>query len=108
MFISLKKKTRYNCKSKNMPPVKRCRQQVCLGKRCQRQPSANDIHRQILGGGGTCQRTPPLQDPILSFSHAFSLKSAHIGGQTPPKWVHTPPMENPVSGPAYMCMNKTN
>ena len=31
------------CKSKNMPPVKRCRQQVCLGKRGQRQPSANHI-----------------------------------------------------------------
>ena len=31
------------CKSRNMPPVKRCRQQVCPGKRCQRQPSANHI-----------------------------------------------------------------
>ena len=31
------------CISKIMLPVKRCRQQVCLGKRCQRQPSANHI-----------------------------------------------------------------
>ena len=33
---------RIRCISKIMP-VKRCRQQVCLGKRCQRQPSANHI-----------------------------------------------------------------
>ena len=29
------------CKRTDMPPGKRCRQQVCLAKRCQRQPSAN-------------------------------------------------------------------
>ena len=37
-------------------------------------------------------RTPPLQDPILSFSHTFSLKSAHIGGQNPPKMGPRPPL----------------
>ena len=42
-------------------------------------------------GGGRARHTPPLQDPILSFSYTFSLKSAHIGGQNPPKWVHVPP-----------------
>ena len=26
----------------------------------------------------------PLWDPILSFLHTFSLKSAHIGGPCPP------------------------
>ena len=49
--------------------------------------------------GGVLAHTP-LQDPIFSFSHTFSLKSAHIGGQNPPKWVHTP-MENPGSGPEW-------
>ena len=49
----------------------------CLGKRC---------HHKLL----THAPPPPLQDPILSFSHTFSLKSAHVGGQNPPKWVHAP------------------
>ena len=38
----------------------------------------------------------PLLDPILSFSHAFSLKSARVRGQRPltnPR----PPMGNPGS-----------
>ena len=51
-------------------------------------------------GGGACRPTPPLQDPILSFSHTFSLKSAHVGGQNPPKMgPRPPPTENPGSGP---------
>ena len=58
------------------------------------------ITQSIGGSRGACRRTPPLQDPILSFSHTFSLKSAHVGGQNPPKWVHAPPTENPGSGPA--------
>ena len=33
----------------------------------------------------------PLQDPILSFLHTFSLKSAHVGGQNPPKMGPRPP-----------------
>ena len=40
----------------------------------------------------------PLQDPILSFSHTFSLKSAHVRGQ-PPQWGHAPLREIPGSGP---------
>ena len=32
----------------------------------------------------------PLWGPILSFSHTFSPKSAHIGGSCPPKWIHAP------------------
>ena len=35
-------------------------------------------------GGRRARRTPPLWDPILSFSHTFSLKSAHVGGPRPP------------------------
>ena len=34
--------------------------------------------------GGRAWRMPPLWDPILSFLHTFSLKSAHIGGPRPP------------------------
>ena len=34
---------------------------------------------------GACPVHAPLQDPILSFSHTFSQKSAHVGGQNPPK-----------------------
>ena len=41
----------------------------------------------------------PIQDPILSFSHTFSLKSAQVGGQNPPKMGPRPPTENPGSGP---------
>ena len=58
--------------------------------------------KKCIGGsrGGVLAHAP-LQDPILSFLHTFSLESAHLGGQThpPPKWVHTPPMKNPGSGP---------
>ena len=43
----------------------------------------------------------PLQDPILSFLHTFSLKSTHIGGQTLPKMGPRPPTENPGSDPAH-------
>ena len=42
-----------------MPPVKRCRQQVCLGKRCQRQPSANHIHTHA---GTECY--PTIQETL--------------------------------------------
>ena len=50
----------------------------------------------------------PLQDPILSFLHTFSLKSAHVGGQNPPKMGPHPPMENPGSGPdSEICTHTT-
>ena len=53
-------------------------------------------------GGGGVPAHAPLQDPILSFSHTFSLKSAHVGGQTPPppKWVHAPPPLRKILDPA--------
>ena len=48
----------------------------------------------IIGGsrGGRARRTPPPPpwDPILSFSHTFSLKSAHVGGPCPTQRVHAP------------------
>ena len=44
-----------------------------------------------IGRSRGCARCkPPLQDPILSFSHTFLAKSAHIRGLCP-QWVHTPP-----------------
>ena len=42
---------------------------------------------------------PPLQEPILSFLHTFSLKIAHVRGQPLPQMGPRPP-ENPGSGPA--------
>ena len=38
----------------------------------------------------------PQQDTILSFSHMFSLKSTHIGGQHP-QWLSAPSAGNPGS-----------
>ena len=39
----------------------------------------------IIGGSRGCaQHMPPLWDPILSFLHTFSPKSAHIRGPCPP------------------------
>ena len=35
---------------------------------------------------GACPAHASLWDPILSFSHTFSPKSAHIGGACPPLW----------------------
>ena len=47
----------------------------------------------------------PLWDPILSFLHTFSPKSAHVGGPCPP-----PPLGNPGSATdcdhVSMCMEK--
>ena len=43
---------------------------------------------------GGAPPTPPQQDPILLFLHAFLLKSAHVRGQ------HPPPMGNPGSATA--------
>ena len=55
--------------------------------------------KSIGGSRGRAGARPPLQDPILSFSHTFSLKSAHVGSQKPPKMGPRPPTENPGSGP---------
>ena len=38
----------------------------------------------IGGSRGACPVHAPLWDPILSFSHTFSPKSAHIRGPRPP------------------------
>ena len=40
---------------------------------------------QLIGRSRGCRRhAPPQQDPILSFSHPFSRKSARVGGRRPP------------------------
>ena len=48
-----------------------------------------------IGGsrGAPPARTPPKQDPILSFSHPFLPKSAHVGGQCPPTAPYPPQWE---------------
>ena len=49
-----------------------------------------------LGGGvpGACH---PLRDPILSFSHTFSPKSAHVRGPHPPNG------SMPPYGKSWIC-----
>ena len=48
--------------------------------------------------GGMLGARPPLWDPILSFWHTFSLKSACIGGPCPPPPLGArPPTGNPGS-----------
>ena len=42
------------------------------------------------GGGGVPGARPPLWDPILSFSHAFSPKSTCVGGPHPSNWCMPP------------------
>ena len=51
----------------------------------------------IGGSRGRAQHMPPLWDPILSFLHTFSPKSAHVGGPCPPTNGCTPPTGNPGS-----------
>ena len=57
-------------------------------------PSIKDLLRSITIGGsrGACpaHAPPPPMGPILSFSHTFSPKSAHVGGPRPPQRVHPP------------------
>ena len=48
-------------------------------------------HWRIWGGGGRAGHTPPPWDPILSFSHTFSLKSVRVGGPHPPLMGARPP-----------------
>ena len=51
---------------------------------------------QCIGGskGGVPGARPPLWDPILSFSHTFSPKSAHVGGPRPPlREILDPPLQ---------------
>ena len=42
------------------------------------------ISKVIGGSRGVCLVHTPPWDPILSFSHTFSPKSAHVGGPRPP------------------------
>ena len=50
------------------------------------------------GGGVPGARPPPLWDPILSFSHTFSPKSAHVGGPCPPPPTGARPPPPPPTG----------
>ena len=64
------------------------------------------IYIYCIGGSrGGVLVCAPLQDPILSFSHTFSLKSAHIGGQNPPKMGPCPPYRKSWIRP---CIGLTN
>ena len=55
-------------------------------------------HWGPLGNPGGAASTPsPQQDPILSFSHMFLLKSTHIGGQHPPNG------SSPPNGKSWIC-----
>ena len=56
-----------------------------------------------IGGGGRARRTPSLWDPILSFSHTFSPKSAHVGGPCPPPNRCMPP---PTGNPGSATVNE--
>ena len=70
-------------------------------------------HRDLIyyiGGsrGGRAGRTPPLRDPILSFSHTFSPKSTRVGGPRLPLMGPRPPMENPGSANVlHKCEQQT-
>ena len=55
---------------------------------------SDNIHTNWrIWGGGHAGCTPPLWDPILSFLHTFSLKSAHVGGPRPLLTGACPPRE---------------
>ena len=52
---------------------------------------------------------PPPWDPILSFSHTFSLKSAHVRGPRPPPLTGArPPTGNPGSATGKGCYVATS
>ena len=47
----------------------------------------HNVNHFIGGSRGACPvHIPPPWDPILSFSHTFSPKSAHVGGPRPPPY----------------------
>ena len=48
------------------------------------------------GAPSACPPPAPQQDPFLSFSHMFSLKSVHVGGWRP-QTGRRPPRGNPGS-----------
>ena len=53
----------------------------------------------VVDPGGVPPACAPQQDPILSFSHTFLLKSIRIRGSCPPNG-SAPPMGNPGSATA--------
>ena len=59
-----------------------------------------NIGRSRGGRVGACP--PPPHDPILSFSHTFSLESAHVGGQNPPKMGPRPPPRRKILDSALL------
>ena len=48
-------------------------------------------HITLADLGGVPGARPPLRDPILSFSHTFLSKSAHVRGPRPPLTGPRPP-----------------
>ena len=58
-----------------------------------------DTLADLGGGGGMPGARHPLWDPILSFLHTFSPKSAHIGGPCPPPNGCTPPQQEIMDPP---------
>ena len=73
-----------------------------------RRPPTNgtQFHRKVsaseVGGGGAA--SAPLQRvPILSFSHTFLPKSAHVGGQRP-QTGRRPPTGNPGSAAIHFLL----
>ena len=58
------------------------------------------ITSALVDPGGATGAPPPQQDQILSFSHTFLPKSAHVGGRRP-----LPPAGNPGSATeVYLCL----
>ena len=55
----------------------------------------------IGGSRGRAWHTYPLQDPILLFSHTFSLKSACFGGRRPPNGSMPPPLRKILDPPLF-------
>ena len=69
-----------------MPLVKRCRQQVCLGKRCQRQPSANHIQWRIQDfqlGGADLQRVHFSAKTYVKMKEMDPAGGVHAGSAPP-------------------------
>ena len=58
-------------------------------------------------GGGMPGTHHPLWDPILSFLHTFSPKSAHVRGPCPPNGCMPPLMGNPGSATAWYHIGTT-
>ena len=56
------------------------------------------------GGGGMPGARLPLWDPILSFLHTFSLKSASVGGPCPPNGCTPHPAGNPGSATVHIII----